>query len=119
MGSKKLNLFLQTEQKHGIDRPHTRPPSYGWENEQGKLIKPTRNNFFQNFFYRLNIFHSKKNWLGFISLVLDIGIGTVFNFIFSEIFLVGLYLLPDLFTAWYLWARMVRSGTTVILPIRH
>lgn len=43
------------------------PPSYGWKNENGELVKPTTKQLFAEFFYRLNIFRSKKNWLGFIS----------------------------------------------------
>ena len=43
------------------------PPSYGWTNEQGELLKPSKKQLFSEFFSRLNIFQSKKNWLSFIS----------------------------------------------------
>lgn len=42
-------------------------PSYGWADEKGDLIKPTSKQLFSEFFTRLNIFKSKKNWLGFAS----------------------------------------------------
>jgi len=43
------------------------PPSYGWKDEQGNLIKPTVRQIFLEFFSRLNIFKSHKNWLPFFS----------------------------------------------------
>lgn len=42
-------------------------PSYGWQCEQGELIKPTIKQLFSEFFSRLNIFASKKNWISFIA----------------------------------------------------
>jgi len=44
-----------------------RPPSYGWADESGELIKPTVGQIFREFFQRLNVFKSKKNWLAFSS----------------------------------------------------
>ena len=41
------------------------PPSYGWQNENGELIKPSPRQILSEFFTRLNIFKSKKNWLVF------------------------------------------------------
>jgi fatty-acid desaturase len=38
-------------------------PSYGWQDEKGNLIKPTRSQLFGEFFRRLNIFKTRKNWL--------------------------------------------------------
>ena len=43
------------------------PPSYGWMDSQGSLIKPTAGQIFREFFSRLNIFKTKKNWLPFFS----------------------------------------------------
>src|SRR6185436_3231686 len=40
-----------------------REPSYGWQNENGDLIKPSKRQLFSEFFSRINIFKSKKNWL--------------------------------------------------------
>jgi len=42
-------------------------PAYGWKNAQGELIKPLSKQVFQEFFSRLNIFKTKKNWLPFFS----------------------------------------------------
>ena len=42
-------------------------PSYGWKNEQGNLIKPTTKEILNEFFSRLNIFKTPKNWLPFFS----------------------------------------------------
>ena len=41
-------------------------PSYGWKDEKGELIKPTRKQLFREFFSRSNIFKSKKNWISLI-----------------------------------------------------
>jgi stearoyl-CoA desaturase (delta-9 desaturase) len=43
------------------------PPSYGWMDNQGNLIKPTAGQILKEFFSRLNIFKSRKNWLPFFS----------------------------------------------------
>lgn len=42
-------------------------PHYGWKDKNGKLIKPSPAQIFKEFFSRLNIFHTKKNWLPFFS----------------------------------------------------
>ncbi|RFZ85419.1 acyl-CoA desaturase [Mucilaginibacter terrenus] len=42
-------------------------PSYGWKDENGNLAKPAPGQIFKEFFSRLNIFRSKKNWLSFMS----------------------------------------------------
>jgi len=41
-------------------------PSYGWKDENGELIKPTRKQLLREFLSRSNIFRSKKNWISFI-----------------------------------------------------
>ena len=43
------------------------PPAYGWAKSNGDLSKPTTRQIFKEFFKRLNIFRSKKNWLPFMS----------------------------------------------------
>ncbi len=45
------------------------PPSYGWKNENGELSKPAPKQLFKEFFSRLNIFSSIKNWLPFFSWI--------------------------------------------------
>ena len=42
-------------------------PRYGWKNEKNELVKPNPGQIFSEFFYRLNIFRTKKNWLPFFS----------------------------------------------------
>ncbi len=43
------------------------PPSYGWQDHEGKLIKPTNRQILREFFTRLNIFNDRKRWLSFFS----------------------------------------------------
>jgi stearoyl-CoA desaturase (delta-9 desaturase) len=42
-------------------------PNYGWKDSQGQLYKPTSKEIFAQFFARLNIFASRKNWMPFFS----------------------------------------------------
>jgi fatty-acid desaturase len=42
-------------------------PAYGWQDADGKLIKPTNSEIFGEFFNRLNIFSDRRNWLPFFS----------------------------------------------------
>jgi fatty-acid desaturase len=41
------------------------PPSYGWQNKNGELILPSKKQILFEFFSRLNIFKTRKNWLAF------------------------------------------------------
>lgn len=43
------------------------PPSYGWKDNEGNLITPTRKEILREFFKRLNVFKDRKNWLPFFS----------------------------------------------------
>ena len=43
------------------------PPSYGWKDEHGELVQPAMSDIFKEFFYRLNVFRDRKNWLPFLS----------------------------------------------------
>ena len=43
------------------------PPSYGWTDKKGEFSSPTPGQIFKEFFSRLNIFASKKNWLPVLS----------------------------------------------------
>lgn len=42
-------------------------PSYGWQDADGSLAKPTTGQIFKEFFSRLNVFKDRKNWLPFFS----------------------------------------------------
>lgn len=56
------------------------PPSYGFEKD-GKLIQPNRSQILKEFFSRINIFKSVKNWIPFTNW-LAVGLLTVVFFIF-------------------------------------
>lgn len=43
------------------------PPAYGWKDENGNLIKPSHRQILKEFFSRLNIVKTRKNWLPFFS----------------------------------------------------
>lgn len=43
------------------------PPTYGWKDDKGILIKPTVSQLFSEFFSRLNVFKTTTNWLPFFS----------------------------------------------------
>ena len=67
------------------------PPSYGWKNELGELVKPTAKQSFQEFFSRLNVFKNKKNWLSFTSWMLVLILAPFFLlFIFKYFTISGL-----------------------------
>ena len=43
------------------------PPSYGWKDINGDLYKPTSGQIWKEFFSRINVFKTRKNWLAFFS----------------------------------------------------
>ncbi|QKJ30512.1 fatty acid desaturase [Mucilaginibacter mali] len=43
------------------------PPTYGWQDDNGHLVKPGKAILLQEFFSRLNLIKNRKNWLPFIS----------------------------------------------------
>ena len=45
-------------------------PSYGWSNEKGELVIPTTRQLFAEFFSRINVFRSRKNWISLIGWVM-------------------------------------------------
>lgn len=42
-------------------------PSYGWADDNGELIVPTKRQLFKEAFSRINIFKTKKNWITLMS----------------------------------------------------
>jgi stearoyl-CoA desaturase (delta-9 desaturase) len=85
-------------------------PSYGWSDENGNLIKPSKRQLFKEFFSRLNIFKSKKNWLAFtswssvIALLPFVVIFVIYHFSFLWIFigfLYGMFVMGSHGTIWY------------------
>jgi len=42
------------------------PPRYGWKDKTGNVVKPSVGQILREFFFRQNIFRTKKNWMNFI-----------------------------------------------------
>ncbi|MET0636044.1 MAG: fatty acid desaturase [Chitinophagaceae bacterium] len=42
-------------------------PSYGWQDENGELVKPTTKQLWSEAFSRINIFKDKRNWISLTS----------------------------------------------------
>ena len=85
-------------------------PSYGWKDQNGNLIKPSAGQLLREFFSRLNIFKSKKNWLAFTSwgtvlaLLPFVIVFVVHYFSFLLIlvgFLYGMFVMGTHGTIWY------------------
>ena len=66
------------------------PPAYGWADRSGKLIKPTANQIFKEFFTRLNAFQNRKNWLPFFSWIRVIVLIPLFFLFLFKFFSIGL-----------------------------
>ena len=80
------------------------PPRYGWKDESNTLIKPSTRQILNEFFFRLNIFRTRKNWLPFFSWL------TVLCLIpFLVIFIVKYFSLP-LFIVAFVYS-MILMGT--------
>jgi fatty-acid desaturase len=58
-------------------------PSYGWKDEKGNLIVPSKRQLFTEALSRGNIFRSKKNWISLISLLMVV---CMLPFFFSFLF---------------------------------
>ena len=43
-------------------------PSYGWQDAEGNLVRPTASQLWKEAFSRVNIFSSRKNWISFVCL---------------------------------------------------
>jgi fatty-acid desaturase len=66
-------------------------PSYGWKDANGNLFKPTNGQIFKEFFSRLNIFKTKKNWLSFMSWMMVLTLSAfLLLFIFKYFSIQGL-----------------------------
>ncbi|MEO6720497.1 MAG: fatty acid desaturase [Ferruginibacter sp.] len=86
------------------------PPSYGWKDASGNFSKPTPAMIFREFFSRLNIIKSRKNWLPFFSWLkvlclapfLFIFITQYFNgWLLLAGFIYGMILMGTHGTIWY------------------
>lgn len=85
-------------------------PSYGWKDHQGNLIKPCANQVFAEFFSRLNIARSRKNWLPFLSwlkvlMLIPFFIVFIFNFLsiwtLVAAFIYGMVIMGTHGTIWH------------------
>ena len=80
------------------------PPTYGWSDSKGNLIKPTSKQLFSEFFSRLNIFKTPKNSLPFFSWLT---VACLFPFLVLFIFK---YISWGLFAAAFVYS-MIIMGT--------
>jgi len=62
------------------------PPSYGWQDEQGNLIKPSPKQIIREFFSRLNVFRNRKNWLSFLSWFMVLCLAPFLGLFFFKFF---------------------------------
>jgi len=81
-----------------------RPPAYGWMDEQGALIKPSAQQLFAEFFSRLNLFKSRKNWVPVLSWLWVVLLVPFFFLFFFKYFSWGLLLIGFVYS-------MVLMGT--------
>ena len=80
------------------------PPTYGWSDKQGNLVKPSAKQILSEFFSRLNIFKTPKNWLPFFSWMTVLGL-----FPFLMLFIFKYFNWP-LFAAGFIYS-MIIMGT--------
>ena len=67
-------------------------PSYGWENQKGELIVPTKKQLWNELFSRINFIKDKKNWLNFtgwfwVLCLLPFPLILIFNYLTPALFL--------------------------------
>jgi len=114
-------------------------PSYGWADEEGRLIIPTSGQLLKEFISRLNIFRTRKNWLAFFSwskLLILIPCLFIFLFHYFSFYLLGIAFLYSMVvmgthgTIWYhrycthnaytfkngFWRWVTRNLTISIVP---
>lgn len=67
------------------------PPTYGWKDASGNFSKPTKTKIFKEFFSRLNIIKTKKNWLPFFSWLKMLALLPFLILFFTKYFSVWLF----------------------------
>jgi len=94
----------------GLIETMLRQPSYGWKDASGNFYKPTRREIFKEFFSRLNIYRSRKNWLAFtcwasmLALLPFVIIFVVYHFSILLLlvgFVYGMFCMGTHGTIWY------------------
>ena len=116
-----------------------RPPSYGWSDAEGRLVIPGTRQMISEFFSRMNIFKTKKNWLSFFGWAktlllvacLFIFFFRYFNFTFLGIaFVYSMVIMGTHGTIWYhrycthqaytfrnaIWRFITRNLTINVVP---
>jgi sn-1 stearoyl-lipid 9-desaturase len=116
-----------------------RTPSYGWKGPDGGLVIPTARQVVREFFFRLNIFRSRKNWLAFFNwarVLLLIACLFIFFFYYFNFYLLviaavyGIVVMGTHGTIWYhrycthdaytfrnkFWRFVTRNLTINIIP---
>ena len=87
-----------------------REPTYGWKDANGEFYRPTKKELLREFWSRLNIFQSKKNWLAFtcwsslLLLLPFVIIFFVYHFSFLLLaagFVYGMLIMGTHGTIWY------------------
>src|SRR5690242_11009079 len=85
-------------------------PSYGWMDERGNLIAPSKSQILHEFFKRLNIFKSVKSWLpltSWFSALILLPLTVIFIIYHFNIFLAfggfayGMIIMGTHGTVWY------------------
>src|SRR6202167_1016667 len=86
------------------------PPGYGWQDDKGNLIKPTNAQILKEFFFRQNIFRTRKNWMNFIGWFWVLCLMPFFVIFFAKYFSIKLFIFGAVYgmvvmgshgTAWY------------------
>ncbi len=86
------------------------PPSYGWKDALGNLSKPGHGAILKEFFFRINFFRDKKNWLSFTSWFMVAILGIFLYFFIFKYFSVKLLFVAFIYsmvvmgshgTVWY------------------
>jgi stearoyl-CoA desaturase (delta-9 desaturase) len=114
-------------------------PAYGWQDPEGRLIIPSSRQILKEFWFRLNIFKTKKNWLSFSSwckVVILVSCLFIFLFRYFNFYLAGAGFLYSMVimgthgTIWYhrycthaaytfrnkFWRFVTRNLTLKIVP---
>ena len=74
------------------------PTRYGISDSSGRLIRPTVFQIWSEFFYRLNIFRDRKNWLPLFSWVVTCSLVVPFFIFFRYFFSLDLLLLGFIYS---------------------
>ena len=77
-------------------------PSYGWADEKGELIVPTKKQMFKQAVSNINIFKTRKNWI------------TLFGWMIIVLMLPFFYLFVTKYFSWQLLIVIIVYGTVIM-----